>query len=147
MVLSWHVDRTGSGYAVRFVWSPNSPHVTTSVPTLATSALEDLQAFVAANGIPVEVNPEPPWRDRTGLWHGDLLDHDPTESIRSIRKAAIGPWVVQVYPRGGEFIAITKWTKDGTAVREGQLRATLAEAVADGVAQVGLAQTEVGLLP
>ena len=143
----WHVGRDGAGYATFFVWASARPPRVSTTPLLARSALDELTAFVVANGIAVELNPDSPWRDRTGVWHGEMLDFDPAESIRSIRKAAVGPWTVQVYPRGGDFLAITKWTKDGRVVREGQLHATLADAVADGLAQVTLAQQEAELLP
>lgn len=147
ITLSWHSGRDGSGYNARLHWTPNGQRVKADLPLLARSAGGSLETFVATHGIGIELNPEPPWRDRTGTWHGEMLEFDPTESIRSIRRAAVGPWIVQIYPRGSGFVAITRRAKGGATVREGPLRASLAEAVADGSDQVLLAQREVELLP
>lgn len=138
--LSWTSDRSGSGYSLFVRTAPSAQARVPALPYLADEAEWTIRRFIEEHGIDVPVNPAEPWRDRLGGWHGPLLEFDPLESIRTIRKAAIGPCVVRVRVRGDLFEAVTEVAATGEVIDRSSPRATLAAAVDDGVAQVKRAQ-------
>lgn len=58
----------------------------------------------------------------------------PEESLRTVRRAVVGRWWLQVMPRDGGFRAEAHTMSGPPGVWAGELRATLREATADGLA-------------
>jgi hypothetical protein len=81
---------TPAGYALT-VWPrpPGRPLGCSS--GLRTSAFGEMERVLGAHAPEVALNPEKPWRDRFGTWHADHLDEDPSEAIRTVRRAFVGP--------------------------------------------------------
>ena len=140
--LRWDSGRTGTGYRMLVVGAPSPTPVRHWVPLLRREALPLVESYVEEHGIDLPVNPVEPWRDRLGTWHGELHQFDPLESIRSIRRAAVGPWEISVVLSGSTFRAVTKNAQDGSVARESPRRDQLAAAIEDAVAQVRIAQAE-----
>lgn len=61
---------------------------------------------------------------------------DPTESLRSVRRATVGRWWVQVRPWTPGFRAEAHSLAGPPAVWAGELRATLSEATDDAIAMI-----------
>ncbi|MCB0957251.1 MAG: hypothetical protein KDB12_13940 [Ilumatobacter sp.] len=62
---------------------------------------------------------------------------EPVESLRTVRRAVVGRWWVQVMPRDGCFRAEAHTMSGPPGVWAGEHRSTLGEAIDDGVAIIG----------
>lgn len=62
---------------------------------------------------------------------------EPVESLRTVRRAVVGRWWVQVMPRDGRFRAEAHTMSGLPGVWAGEERDTLAAAIEDGVAIIG----------
>ena len=139
--LRWHSSRSGTGYLLWFDEVPARRRLHLHVPLLRREALPIVAAFLGAHDIGIPVNPVEPWCDRLGSWHGELYQFDPLESIRSIRRAAVGPWEISVVVSASTFRAVTKNVQNASIVRESPPRNKLVDAIEDAVVQVRDAQT------
>jgi hypothetical protein len=134
--LEWWSLRDGAGYSFRITWMPEIAARSVALPPLSSGAVGAMKTYVSEHFIPVLINPTEPWMDRSALWHGEGHQYDPFESIRSIRSAAVGPWLVRVLSTEGGFHAMTSNVSDGEVIIEGPVRATRAEATTDGESQI-----------
>lgn len=86
----------------------------------------------------VQVNPVEPWLDRRGVWHSELHRMDPLESIRSIRRAATGRWLVKIKVHDSDrFQAIAHTCGGPPGLWAGDEHPTLAAATEDAVRMIG----------
>src|SRR5262249_37833315 len=99
------------------------------LPVMARSVRDRFAAGCRLYSIDVPVNPTEPWCDRVGVWHGPLREFDPLESIRSIRKAAVGPYRVSVRVDGQGFKVVTEDEITKTITRQASSFASLNEAI------------------
>jgi hypothetical protein len=109
------------------------------VPPLEGAGSALVRGYIAQQVPKVCVDPEEPWQDRFGEWHGNLLDFDPEESIRSVRRAAVGPLVVRIEASSNGFRAVTS-DHTGQSVRESATFPDLAAATAEALKHIELAR-------
>ena len=86
------------------------------------------------------MNPVRPWQDRFGTWHSDLSEFDPEESIRSIRRAAVGGLVIRIEPTGDQFRVVTV-DHTGDLVRESTSISDLKSATDTAIEHIRFAQS------
>ncbi|MFN6122384.1 MAG: PH domain-containing protein [Actinomycetes bacterium] len=136
------VDYRGTaGDVVRFLDARERPVAgAVPVPVLVKESATRFETFVALHGIGVPVNPPSDPRARFEVWRPDPFDHDPFESIRTVRRAVVGPYVVIVRPRGDRFVALTIDERTGEPVVVSDDRADLASAIEAAVDQIRDAQ-------
>lgn len=85
----------------------------------------------------VPVNPVEPWLDRHGRWHSELHRADPLESIRSIRRAVVGRWAIEVKVHDrARFQAIAHTCGGAPGLWAGDEHTTLAAATDDAVRMI-----------
>jgi hypothetical protein len=106
------------------------------LPLLARSVPARFAAFCRVYSIDVPLNPTEPWCDRVGVWHGPLREFDPFESIRSIRRAAVGPYRVSVLVNDHGFKVVTEDELTKTITRQASPFASLNEAIDDATTQI-----------
>ena len=111
-----------------------------SVPVLVKESARRFETFFALHGIGVPVNPPSDPRARYEVWRPEPFDHDPFESIRTVRRAVIGPYVVIVRPQGDRFVALTIDERTGEHVEVSDDLADLASAIDAAVGQIHDAQ-------
>jgi hypothetical protein len=80
----------------------------------------------------VAINPEPPWRDRFGQWHGVPGGREPRESIRSVHEAFVGPWRIRIRRVDAEYQAVAEGIRGNVRLVSAPMRATLQAARDDG---------------
>lgn len=86
----------------------------------------------------VPVNPVEPWQDRHGRWHSELHRVDSLESIRTIRRAAVGRWAIEVKVHdSNRFQAIAHTRAGAPGLWAGDEHPTLATATDDAVRMIG----------
>jgi len=108
-----------------------------ATPVLIGEAwVSDVNAWLREHQREIRIDPRPPWRDRFGTWHVAEPGYDPVETMRSIRRSLVGPWEVTTTSCEGGFRARQVRVHSGELVAESPVRATLREAVDDGVALV-----------
>jgi hypothetical protein len=139
--MRWMATRAGAGMVVTLVPAPGVNLRDVRLPDLARNAPERFAAFTEAHGVDVPLNPVEPWVDRFGTWHAPMLEFDPLESIRSIRRAAVGPYLVSigVVPEG--FQVLTKDERDGSTQRQSPPFERLDEATTEAIQQIRIAQS------
>lgn len=80
------------------------------------------------------------WVDRPrALPRSPVLDTaglDPFESIRTVRRAAVGTHLVRATLAGSGYAAITSTLEDGVVVRRGPTWPTMCEAIDDASAEI-----------
>lgn len=134
------VDYRGTaGDVVQFL-DAHERSVAGAVPVLVKESARRFETFVALHGIGVPVNPPSDPRARFEVWRPEPFDHDPFESIRTVRRAVVGPYVVIVRPRGDRFVALTIDERTGEPVVVSDDRADLASAIEAAVDQIRDAQ-------
>lgn len=84
----------------------------------------------------VPINPPPPRRHRIAADAALRTGEDPVESLRSVRRATVGRWWVQVRPWTSGFRAEAHTITGPPSVWAGELRRTLAQATDDAVAMI-----------
>lgn len=136
----WGATRMASGWFVSFDMRPGRSRVWLGVPVVGWDA-GLLRDHLRRHAPEVLVNPEEPWRDRFGRWHGEFHEFEPTESIRTVRRAAVGPYVIRVEPSGDGFRAVTT-DPAGVVVRESSVYADLTSATEAALEQIRQAQSE-----
>jgi hypothetical protein len=139
--LSWETGRIGTGYFVTVVARKGRRVSPGHVPPLEGLGSALVRRYIREHVPGVLVDPVEPWQDRFGAWHGDLLDFDPEESIRSIRRAAVGRLVIQVKVTDEGFRAVTS-DASGRTVRESPLVPHLATATDAAIEHIRLARAE-----
>lgn len=120
------------GTSMRFVGDGQSDGL--SVSHEGRYAVED---FLHDHAREIKLNPVEPWLDRHGRWHGELHRTDPIESIRSVRKAAVGRWSVEVKVLDERRFQASAHTLAGAAsARTGEVRDTMSGATEDAIAMI-----------
>ena len=111
---------------------------------LPQHALHNVQTLIETYQPEVVLNPTPPWLDRFGRWHGDHLDEDPVEAMRSVRRAFVGPWVIRASAKGdGTWQATLALVQDAShPLEQGEVRSELNVAVEDAVRLVRRSMSE-----
>lgn len=139
---SYYVGQRGSGHHVSYLDRRDrqlAPSWVHSVYLVDGSAWR-FRAFVEQHGIPVAINPPRypmPGKDR---WRPTPFDHDPFESIRTVRRAVVGPYVVIVRPRGDHFVALTIDERTDEQLVVSDDRADLSSAIEAAIDQIHDAQ-------
>lgn len=132
--IRWWSDRTGSGYHQQ--WKLRGGTRLEGVLNRVLISEEDartVRRWLARYRPEIAVDPVLPWRDRFGAWHTEADGYDPRETIRSVRRAHVGPWEIRVRSCEGGFRVLQRSVRDGEVVAEGTVLPTLEEAIADGV--------------
>ncbi|MDP2292672.1 MAG: hypothetical protein Q8M22_15910 [Actinomycetota bacterium] len=137
----WENGRLGTGYFVVVVPASRRRVSVGWVPPLEVAGTELLRQFMSDHVPGVHVDPVEPWQDRFGEWHGELHEFDPAESIRSVRRAAVGRWVISIRVTGDGFQAVTS-EATGRVVRESPVFADLPAATEAAIEQVRLARSD-----
>ncbi len=138
--LVWRSWNNGTGFAVELTLVPGVEGPRRDPPVLGPGADQTMRAYLGRRNIDIPVDPPPPWRDRLGGWHSPLLELDPFESVRTLRRAGVGPWLITVRPLAEGYDAVTTQAHTGEVVRRAEVRSSLLDATEDGVEQVTLAQ-------
>jgi hypothetical protein len=139
--LLWVNGRLGTGYFLVVVPANRRRASCGFVPPLEDAGTGLLRQFLSDRVPGVQVNPVEPWQDRFGEWHGELHEFDPAESIRSVRRAAVGPWLISVKVTSEGFQAVTS-DSAGRVVRESPVLADLSAATEAAIEQVRLARSD-----
>lgn len=84
----------------------------------------------------VPINPPPPRRHRIAADAALRTGDDPVESLRSVRRATVGRWWVQVRPWTSGFRAEAHTISGPPSVWAGELRRTLGQATDDAIAMI-----------
>ncbi len=84
----------------------------------------------------VPIDPPPPKARRIAADAALRTGDDPAESLRSVRRAMVGRWWVQVRPWAPGFRAEAHTISGPASVWAGELRPSLAEATADAIAMI-----------
>lgn len=93
--------------------------------------------FVQARDPDIAIDPQEPWCDRTGEWHGALHSKDPIESIRSIRHAATGRWAIDIKVHDAQHFQVVAHTVAGPpGLWAGEVHESLDAATDDAVAMI-----------
>lgn len=103
-------------------------------PLLTADAVDRIALYLRAHAPDVAFNPVQ--RPVHPLWHGALQDHDPFESIASVRRAAVGHAMVRVHVLDVGFRAAVEDARTGTIRRSGEIRPTLAAAIGDAIGMI-----------
>lgn len=99
---------------------------------------ERVARFLQLQHPDLPVNPVEPWLDRRGVWHSELHRMDPLESIRSIRRAATGRWMVTIKVHdSNRFQAIAHTCGGPPGLWAGDEHPALAAATEDAVRMIG----------
>lgn len=121
----------GSGYWLGLLPVPGVSLPRVGVSALSSDAVAVVRRFVDTRKLDVEVNPERPWCDRFGRWHGDGLEEDPLEAIRSVRRASVGPWRIRVRVDSDGFRATMEVARTAEIRHQAPIRSSLQEAIND----------------
>ncbi len=136
--LDWWHGRYGSGYAALVV--PAAGRSTLGhVPPLDSTGCVMMRKYMADHVPEVLVDPVEPWQDRFGEWHGPLSEFDPEESIRSVRRAAVGPLIIRIEPVADGFRVVTS-DRAGRSVRESPSITDLPTATSIAIEHIRLAR-------
>ena len=84
----------------------------------------------------VPIDPPPPKARRIAADAALRTGDDPAESLRSVRRAMVGRWWVQVRPWAPGFRAEAHTISGPASVWAGELRHSLAEATDDAIAMI-----------
>jgi hypothetical protein len=107
-----------------------------SVPVLVKESAQRFETFFAHHGIGVQANPPSDPRVRFEEWRPRPFEHDPFESIRTVRRAVVGPYVVMVRPRRDRFVAVTIDERTGAQLTVSDDRSDVASATEAAVDQI-----------
>lgn len=123
--------RHGVGLAVDAVPFGAAPRPPLLSVVVEEHAEPTIRQFLADHHLDIPVNPPEPWQDRRGGWHAAELATDPFETIRSIQRAWLGPWLVRIdtTPRRARAMVIDRRTD--AAVNEAPWRNSVEGATND----------------
>lgn len=97
-----------------------------------------ISGFLQRHVPQIAINPVEPWIDRRGVWHSDLHRMDPVESIRSIRRAGFGRWLMEIKVFDEHrFQAMAHTLAGPPGMWVGDEHGTLREATDDAVRMIG----------
>ncbi|MFN8022285.1 MAG: hypothetical protein U0Q03_12240 [Acidimicrobiales bacterium] len=131
------VDKWSAGDVIRYLDAREQPRSSSWWGVLLTEAATFAFAdFLMGHGIPVLVDPPDDPRVRFEEWRADPFDHDPFESIATVRRAVIGDRVVSVRPRGDVFVAVTMDERTGEQIAISDDQPDLAHAVQQAYVQI-----------
>lgn len=102
-------------------------------------AVKDALARLAPT---IAIDPPPPRPIRVAADAALRTGDDPVESLRTVRRAMIGRWWVQVRPWSPGFRAEAHTLRGPQGVWAGEWRPTLAEATDDAIAMIGELRTD-----
>jgi hypothetical protein len=138
--LPWTAGRSGSGYAAFIVPTADHPASVGYVPPLDGVGCVLMRQYIGARVPGVRVDPTEPWQDRFGQWHGPMLEFDPEESIRTVRRAAVGSLVIRIEVSADGFRVVTS-DPAGRSVRESSSIADLPTATSTAIEHIRLARS------
>lgn len=124
------------GYDLRLVTWPHAERARLGGTTLPERCVVALRTFVAQHGVDVGVEITRPRDDERRTWHRELRGASPEESLRAVRRAAVGPWLVRVVVGNATFQAVVEDAHTSAVRERGPVRSTLAAAIDDGVAMI-----------
>jgi hypothetical protein len=137
--LPWTRGSLGTGYDVRFVPAVGQYVSNGGLPPLDSTGYVLMRQYMAQHVPEVRFDPAEPWQDRFGEWHGPLLEFDPEESIRTVRRAAVGPLLIRIQVIADGFRVVTS-DPTGRSVRESSLIADLPTATSTAIEHIRLAR-------
>jgi hypothetical protein len=135
---TYHASRFGIGDHVSYLDRRDRQLAPTWVHSvyLVDDSAWRFRNFVEQHGIPVAINPPRYPMPGKDTWRPTPFDHDPFESIRTVRRAVVGPYVVIVRPRGDRFVALTIDERTDEQVVVSDDRADMASAIEAAIDQI-----------
>lgn len=124
------------GYDLRLVTWPHAKRRRLGATPLPERCVVALRTFVNQHGIDVGVEVTRPRDDERRTWHRELRGASPEESLRAVRRAAVGPWLVRIVVGNATFQAVVEDAHTSAVRERGPVRTTLVAAIDDGVAMI-----------
>jgi hypothetical protein len=129
------------GQVVTFAVQPGTSRREIRSPTLRNGAETLVREYLRTLGLQSLLRDRPP-TVYAQFTTTELLEHDPVESLRSVRRAAVGDRLIRVRALTDGFRAETTDQSGKRLVRTGEVRATLAEATHDAIQHVAAVRAE-----